>query len=744
MKYSSDKPISKSSEDRYSRKEYSKKLAELLYDKNLTGDLTVGLYSKWGYGKSSVLAMVKEYIGNRAIVIAFNPWIFENQTAIVTSLLYQLASEIDKHSNDKKRSLPSRLWSKLTRNGALNTSDSVYRLMKDYTKFIGIGLSLATGSSMASAGTQATSDLVQKYLKTSSITDIKKRIERKIKLTNKRVIIIIDDIDRLDKDEVFQLLKLVKIIADFKGVTYLMAFDDEAVASAIKDRYSTSGDKESGRAFLEKIIQVPLHLPLIPPAHLNKELLSGINEILKENDIQITDEEVNNFRAVYDKNIAPLVDSPRMIARYLNSIKFIVPFTLKEVNITDLLIIEALRLFYPSEYARLRKEKQLLTETAFVLPFEDDDEMSKKVVSQIDQLCGGKANVIELTRALFPIINNAYKKQSYTEPILTELRREKRVASPDYYDRYFSYGIITDDVSDTDIITIMNQPTAVAISSKLAPLLMSKNQDLILDKVKIYYKNSDNTLEIAKAILLVANSLSKKESGIFGDSPIKKSIQIVTDIVKNTPNRLMSLNILLHGNINPEQLFYLAREVILNSEDDSRERFLEKADFNTFKNTLIEKIRTDAKKGKLHRNNSLCSHILYQYWAKYGKRQEVDTYLKNSIKTADEALDYITLHLSKWTNGWPVGGCGDYNRGNFDRATYLYIENTVDVEYLYKLIIKEYPDLKNITKYTKFEDIEGNIHKIGNEQAPEFRKALVGQIVYIHNNPPAKETSKTN
>lgn len=483
MKYSSDKPISNSSEDRYSRKEYSKKLAELLYDTNLTGDLTVGLYSKWGYGKSSVLAMVKEYIGNRAIVIAFNPWIFENQTAIVTSLLYQLASEIDKHSNDKKRGLLRSLWSKLTRNGALNTSDSVHRLIKDYTKFIGVNLSLATGSSMANAGTQAISDLAQKYLKTSSITDIKKRIERKIALTDKRVIIIIDDIDRLDKDEVFQLLKLVKIIANFKRVTYLMAFDDEAVASAIKDRYSTSDDKESGRAFLEKIIQVPLHLPLIPPAHLNKELLSGIDEILKENDIQITDEEVNNFRAVYNKNIAPLVDSPRMVTRYLNSIKFTVPFTLKEVNITDLLIIEALRLFYPSEYSRLRNKKQLLTGTSFILSFEDGDEISKKIESQIDQLCGGKANVIELTKALFPIINNAYK-QFYTEPILTELRREKRVASPDYYDRYFSYGIVADDVSDTDIIAIIDQPTAVAISSKLTPLLMSKNQDVILDKVK--------------------------------------------------------------------------------------------------------------------------------------------------------------------------------------------------------------------------------------------------------------------
>lgn len=244
--------------------------------------------------------------------------------------------------------------------------------------------------------------------------------------------------------------------------------------------------------------------------------------------------------------------------------------------------------------------------------------------------------------------------------------------------------------------------------------------------------------------MLVANSLSKEESGIFGDSPINKSIQIVTDIVKKTPNRLTSLNILLRGNISPEQLFYLAREVILNSKDDSRERFLESADFNTFKNTLIEKIRTDAKKGKLHSNNSLCSYVLYQYWAEYGKRQEVDTYLKNSIKTADEALDYITLYLGRWTSEWPVGGYSDYYRGNFDRATYLYIDKTVDIEYLYKLIIKEYPDLKNITKYTKFEDIEGNIHKMGNEQASEFRKALVGQIVYIHKNPPTKDNSKTH
>ena len=154
---------------------------------------------------------------------------------------------------------------------------------------------------------------------------------------------------------------MVKIIADFKGVTYLLAFDDEAVVNAINDKYSSGRGEESGRAFLEKIIQVPLHLPLIPPSHLSQELLSGIDEILQENKIRIDDDDARVFRSVYDSSIAPLIDSPRTITRYLNSLKFTVPFIIDEVDPIDLLIIEALRLFYPSIYNNLRTEKQLLT-----------------------------------------------------------------------------------------------------------------------------------------------------------------------------------------------------------------------------------------------------------------------------------------------------------------------------------------------------------------------------------------------
>ena len=728
MRYSSDKPISKASEDRYSRKEYSKKLAKLLCSKNITDDFVVGLYSKWGYGKSSTLAMVKEYIGSKAIVIPFNPWIFDNQTAIVTALLYQLAKELDENG-PKKKNIIERTKGRFTRSGALDSSDSVQKLIKDYTSLVGVGLSLATGNSVVNAGMRAVSELAQKYIKTSSIVDIKLRIEKKIACTGKRVIIIIDDIDRLDKDEIFQLLKLVKIIADFKGVTYLLAFDDEAVVNAINDKYSSGRGEESGRAFLEKIIQVPLHLPLIPPSHLSQELLSGIDEILQENKIRIDDDDARVFRSVYDSSIAPLIDSPRTITRYLNSLKFTVPFIIDEVDPIDLLIIEALRLFYPSIYNNLRTEKQLLTGVDDSFSFEDDNARRDRIKTKVDALCQNKTGAIEIVNALFPVVNKAYNMRSQT-PSMLELRRKKSVASPDYYDRYFSYGLGADDVSDTELIEIISQSSAKAIANKLSPLLINKSQDLILEKTKLYYSKSQSPIELAKAMFLVVNDLSEGQPGIFRDSPLEKSIQIVTDIVKDSPDRIGYIKELLDEDINPEQLFYLAREVILNSEGDSPDRFLSHNDFTSFKKYLVKKIISDAKKHQLHSRHSRAGHILYHYWAEYGSKKEVDKYLRGSIKNADDALDYITLHLGRWH------GSGGSHRGNFDRATYDYIGQTIDIAYLYDLVAKAYPELKDVERYTELGGVgRGGINKIGNENSPEFRKSLAEQVMYLHEHP---------
>jgi predicted KAP-like P-loop ATPase len=76
-----------------------------------------------------------------------------------------------------------------------------------------------------------------------------------------------DDIDRLDKEEIQAIFRLVKLTADFPNTVYILSCDIERVAEALAERY---GSKDAGKSFLEKIIQLSLPLPSLTPSKLIK------------------------------------------------------------------------------------------------------------------------------------------------------------------------------------------------------------------------------------------------------------------------------------------------------------------------------------------------------------------------------------------------------------------------------------------------------------------------------------------
>ena len=75
------------------------------------------------------------------------------------------------------------------------------------------------------------------------------------------VVVIIDDLDRLDRDEIMVMLKLIRLNANVPRVVYVLAFDDTMVATAIGAKYNSG--PELGRQFLEKIVQYPFTLPAV-------------------------------------------------------------------------------------------------------------------------------------------------------------------------------------------------------------------------------------------------------------------------------------------------------------------------------------------------------------------------------------------------------------------------------------------------------------------------------------------------
>src|SRR5262249_50643211 len=150
-------------------------------------------------------------------------------------------------------------------------------------KYIAIPASLAGGGEAARA--------VSEILSSVELEELKIRVEAILKEAGKRVVVLMDDIDRLDKNEIQTVFRLVKLVADFHNTAYVLAFDAEMVASALRERYS-SRDLEAGQNFLEKIIQVPLDLPQIPRSSLRAFCFDILNTVLRDAEITLSEDDV--------------------------------------------------------------------------------------------------------------------------------------------------------------------------------------------------------------------------------------------------------------------------------------------------------------------------------------------------------------------------------------------------------------------------------------------------------------------
>ena len=90
------------------------------------------------------------------------------------------------------------------------------------------------------------------------ILTLKTALEEKLEKLNKKIVIFIDDIDRLSDLEIITIFKLVKSLANLPNIIYFLSFDKQVVSKALNNYHNNKGEE-----FLEKIIQIPFEIPMI-------------------------------------------------------------------------------------------------------------------------------------------------------------------------------------------------------------------------------------------------------------------------------------------------------------------------------------------------------------------------------------------------------------------------------------------------------------------------------------------------
>lgn len=98
----SDKPINTNTDDKLHRKGFAKLLANTLVNLDSKDAFTVGLFGKWGCGKTSLVNMTleeikeiqsKNEIQNKIIIVHFEPWNFTDTNQLLTQFFIRLANE---------------------------------------------------------------------------------------------------------------------------------------------------------------------------------------------------------------------------------------------------------------------------------------------------------------------------------------------------------------------------------------------------------------------------------------------------------------------------------------------------------------------------------------------------------------------------------------------------------------------------------------------------------------------------
>lgn len=260
-----------------------------------------------------------------------------------------------------------------------------------------------------------------------------------IRRSGRHLVVLVDDVDRLDKEELHTLLSIVRQVADFDNCIYVLAMDVDMVARSISGFYG-EGVIQDGRRFLEKIVQVPITIPRIPEVKMTRIIIDELS-------LQFPDLPQDQIGEITEA-ICPLIGTCRDLKRYCNQMMFVYPHLKDEVNVKDIFLLEAIKMVNMESYRRIYEFRSKLRQESVSTIYPTDEAQEKREIAQ--RYREAKAYVTaELSGALKESVEKALdflfdsRSHNYQEDV-----DQKRLLTHIYFYKYFTLMVPSNLIPD--------------------------------------------------------------------------------------------------------------------------------------------------------------------------------------------------------------------------------------------------------------------------------------------------------
>ncbi|OCW74130.1 KAP family P-loop NTPase fold protein [Elizabethkingia anophelis] len=458
-----DSPIESLEEDKFDGLFIipANKIIKIIHENSFKSSFTIGLNGGWGDGKTSIFNLVKNKFQNEEhIIIDFNPWIGFDRKVLIKDFFNSLSEEMGVSLSQNISDYVDEI---------LNNGDdlTVPRIIKSITR------------------------------KNKSLYTIFEEINEKIGFLDKKIIVFIDDVDRLDKEEVLEILKLIRKTANFQRFFFIVAYDRNYVNNSIEGQIGESSIK-----YLDKIINVEINLPYFEKSILKNYFVEELRKRLPDNLHYKVDEFLKRYESddfleslgLYETQsdlFEVWLNNFREIKKVINSILINYNQIYKDVDLFDVIHLEILKLKHPYIYQIIYTKKDEIlqsstSENFYYLSYKD-----RRIPNSVNLGNGQRSlgNNNNDEKPVFDTILDKYIERTNLGSIegdkITQLIdvlfpriKDGRLNidfSPDEnflgvryttkFERYFSHSIFNHHLSEDDFIKLLNLNDKVEIIS---------------------------------------------------------------------------------------------------------------------------------------------------------------------------------------------------------------------------------------------------------------------------------------
>ena len=720
-----DKPIETEEEDFLSRKGFSQHLGKSLLNWKEEESLVIAVYGEWGSGKSSVINLAKKFIEktdekDKPTIIEFNPWRFSEQDNLSEQFFNEIAKELEirKESDaDIKIAEKLKIYAGLLR---LTPDKSLFDNLFSKT-ILGFGLLGITGSQIIQ-WLNIPSDWIKYILfvggfllifieifkdylikisdyfnnradyNKKSVIESKSEIKDELIKRDKKLIVVIDDIDRLNQSEIKQIFRLIRINADFPNTIYLLAFDRNIIEKNLEEQIGISG-----KDYLNKIVQVDFDIPFAKPTKIYAflfEELDRVLSVLPESLQEVFAQDDPYWANVYNSGFKDFFKNIRDVKRFASSLEFNISLMCQdevmEGNPIDFIAIESIRIFAPDFHSFMKSRNSLFTSTDRPTETIDNNPRKVEIEEAINRLpADTKESVRALITTLFPQMAGIFKygHSTYRDEWQSSWSKYLRVCATTNFDSYFTLipGGDEEELSQYEIEIILSKTNSTDEFEQILRNYIEKNKiRKVLQKIQDYTSDQKqipqaNAKNVVQALFNISDDLPEEKIGMFDFGADMDLLRIIYQILKRDNDKNNNYEILKETIPLSKGLSGPVQEISLESpkkddDKDSKESVVPEDKIEELQKLCLDNI--NSWQDRLLEQKELI-YILYR-WKEWDTEQGWKGFIDNILDDDNKLLAFVDKFVTE-TRSQTIG---DYGFSRIPKFNYKGLEEFAELDYI--------------------------------------------------------------